>query len=714
MPDPELDMRGDESDRPPARMAQQPAEQECQNKSQEVFYSYYSFLTINRIMEILPEDLDFLDSQGCLDVPKRSLLDEFVRHYFLHVHPLLPIMDEEEFWKAYDETPGMDIEPDQISLLVLRAMMFLSCSFVRHSTIRALGFASCRDARIKFYRCANLLYIFDSESCPIYQAQAALMLSHSTPPANSSWLSRAIHHTTTAEQQYQGKRTKPDICAHSSVSASTSTQRGRKMLKKVRLGCIIRDRTLTLLARCPLQNAEHHFGAEACASTFLDEVFDESKQSRVYTPGIKRKQAGILASIIKLHLIATSAPNTQDSDSLRRGTGTARAAFMAVQDLKASIKSWHDSVVLEFPMSTFQGAGHVGSQNRKDRFLPHESVPLYTSLMYMYYHSARVFLCNLETLHLSTAVIAPEENWSARSALSMLDGNYKELRSALGEVAECVSTIVQLDFVQWLPLAVVPCLFLPLALDILNVQLPEDCQAKPPKLEAVAGKLSRRTKAFLDAMNTYRERYDSVDKLVDLLEQLLRLSHVDKFDEEGDEEMDGDSPILSPTGSYMLLVFLLHMSFMRARLLDLSEIPTSLQGWFGKWGGESPVRTLIRIHRRSRNRRGTGNNALTGTIDCAVGARTPGESSAGPSPAYSASGSSSSCDTLTLGTSLGRLGWPMNESVAEHELVGDLALEMDFGGELTQPLETQLLGVPNEWTEWINGGWEEDMTMPNA
>lgn len=53
-------------------------------------------------------------------------MDQIVRQYFLHVHPLLPILNEGDFWEMYyNKRSG---ESMSMSLLVFQAMMFVSCN----------------------------------------------------------------------------------------------------------------------------------------------------------------------------------------------------------------------------------------------------------------------------------------------------------------------------------------------------------------------------------------------------------------------------------------------------------------------------------------------------------------------------------------------------------------------------------------------------------
>jgi len=76
------------------------------------------------IEQPLPQDLQFLVSQGCFIVPQRAALDDFLRQYFLHVHPMLPILNEKDFWLSYNSVEG-DVEYE-MPMLVLQGVLFIS------------------------------------------------------------------------------------------------------------------------------------------------------------------------------------------------------------------------------------------------------------------------------------------------------------------------------------------------------------------------------------------------------------------------------------------------------------------------------------------------------------------------------------------------------------------------------------------------------------
>lgn len=91
----------------------------------------YSSMPFLKALSIRDRDFNHLNSQGCLRVPAKPILDEFVRHYFLYVHPMLPLLNEADFWRAYNpaqtETRSSS-SGSPVSLLLLQSMMFASCT----------------------------------------------------------------------------------------------------------------------------------------------------------------------------------------------------------------------------------------------------------------------------------------------------------------------------------------------------------------------------------------------------------------------------------------------------------------------------------------------------------------------------------------------------------------------------------------------------------
>jgi hypothetical protein len=110
-----------------------PAYAACSNASNgsimqaHVMYSNFSFLEAD-ISLMSQEDAHFLDTQGCFKVPGRQAVDKFVREYFLHVHPSLPLLDESAFWEMYSQSDRSPRSGVSLSLFVFQAMLFVSSS----------------------------------------------------------------------------------------------------------------------------------------------------------------------------------------------------------------------------------------------------------------------------------------------------------------------------------------------------------------------------------------------------------------------------------------------------------------------------------------------------------------------------------------------------------------------------------------------------------
>jgi hypothetical protein len=117
-------------------------------------FAAYAFIKSPFNPNIGQRDIQYLESQGCLHLPVIQLLDELLREYFLHMHPLLPFLGETGFWEIYENKSTS--HGKMISLFLLQTMLFASCTFTSQTTIRALGFTNTKEARAAFYRRAKV------------------------------------------------------------------------------------------------------------------------------------------------------------------------------------------------------------------------------------------------------------------------------------------------------------------------------------------------------------------------------------------------------------------------------------------------------------------------------------------------------------------------------------------------------------------------------
>lgn len=93
---------------------------------EDIGYSSHDTLPFIRSPElghVSALDIRFMQLNGCFDLPPMPILNEFIRIYFLHVHPIMPLLDEGDFWESFSCTNG-----EKISLLVFQAMVFAACA----------------------------------------------------------------------------------------------------------------------------------------------------------------------------------------------------------------------------------------------------------------------------------------------------------------------------------------------------------------------------------------------------------------------------------------------------------------------------------------------------------------------------------------------------------------------------------------------------------
>lgn len=122
---------------PPARVGLQWSGEQSTRFGADITYTYYPFIEVNNLSAIPPQDINYLDLQGCLRVPTKTILDEFVKQFFLHVHPIMPLLNEGDFWEMYaSQAQGTHVST-RISLLMIHAMLFSVCGVSLETVVRA-------------------------------------------------------------------------------------------------------------------------------------------------------------------------------------------------------------------------------------------------------------------------------------------------------------------------------------------------------------------------------------------------------------------------------------------------------------------------------------------------------------------------------------------------------------------------------------------------
>jgi hypothetical protein len=454
-----------------------------------ITFSYYDFLNLKSLSEVQPDDVRYLEFTGSLHIPTRSVLDHFVREYFLHVHPVLPVVDERAFWGMYDDSP-MKIENSlRLSLFVFQSMLFAACATMPLEVLRCCGFGSVRQARETFYRRAKTIFDLSKERDYYSVAQGALLLTYYTtnadPNMNTQWLSIAIQNARVVNSQLY----------HRDLSISGTERRSKKRLWWC---CILRDRVMPLGCRRAVQITEAHFDFD---QRFTEEDLEhEIGFSRVYDAGIQRQIVKTIVAQCDLAVVLTGVLSIcypmDGSHSLGRFASPDLTNIKdRIEQIRSNLLDWFTGFSLQAPLQT-------------ETNIPHVSVTLYTNLLYIYYHSARLALCQYEILHLKSTIGSLESDHN-----QILHHAKSEMRAATSATTGLVKVLIWLKCAQYLPISAVAYTALPLILTALDLKLSSD------PAEATARRLE--LEVYVEVMRLYRKRFDGVEQLSSVVERLL-------------------------------------------------------------------------------------------------------------------------------------------------------------------------------------------------
>ncbi|UPL02999.1 hypothetical protein LCI18_013933 [Fusarium solani-melongenae] len=552
-------------------------------------YSYHSFLVINNLSCIMPQDLNYLESQGCLEVPTNEVLDDFIQQYFLHVHPLLPLINEGDFWDAF----YLRDAHDRVPLLVLQAMLFSSCPFVSQESLEAFGFPDTRTARAILYRRARLMYCFETEFQPIYLAQAALLLSFWSPnpsepqslasttkKANTRWLGVAIQQAKAA-----GAHIQASPLPHP-PSVQLVGDKDRNLLRRLWWCCIIRDRTLALGLRRSLQVSRLHFDFDQAIPLGFADLMDEVERSMVYDAKTKWYLMELFVQFVELCSVLTDVITLlYPLDDMPNWSRHCPDQVFQLSECKRALKQWYMGATTRF--TGFSGDTHPESNGRRVENLVHNAIILYSNFIRMLYHSTRAAICHHEALQAALENLLPRTNGKASESIQ---ARVKELREAAFETTKCFQGLADLGLDRWLPITAVPYLALPLMLHVLDSKLsPSPINThndKSTEFEAQALAHQHRLNTLIKVMKASRPQYDGVDFVAEVIRHVIDLVKVSKVPDDGPSGQSDDR--FSFTGwtdmftlaprLYLRLVVSLDIGFSNARLPLDADLPCSLRG----------------------------------------------------------------------------------------------------------------------------------------
>ena len=456
-----------------------------------VTFHYYEFLDLKSLSKVQQDDVRYLEFTGSLHIPARPVLNEIVREYFLHVHPVLPVVDERAFWAMYDDSMIDLNKPGKLSLFVFQSMLFAAAATVPLATLRCCGFSSVRQARETFYRRAKTIFDLSKESDCYAVAQGALLLTYystnADPNINSHWLSIAIQNARVINAQlYHRDQTISD------------TERRRK--KRLWWSCVLRDRIMPLGCRRAIQITYKHFDFEE--SFKAEDIEHEIGFSRVYDAETQKQLVKTIVAQYELAVALTGVLSM--CYPLDGSHSLARLAPTDLKRTKERIEQTRSKLLEWFNRFSLQALSHAEA----NQF--HVSVTLYTDLLYVYYHSARLALCQYEIFILKPSVtLASSESDHAQSLYHAKE----EMQTATAATTEIVKVLIMLKAAQYLPVSMVAYTALPLILTALNFKMSSGHVEEDAR--------RRQLEVYVEAMRLYRKKYDGTEQLSAVVEKVL-------------------------------------------------------------------------------------------------------------------------------------------------------------------------------------------------
>ncbi|KAF5671388.1 C6 transcription factor [Fusarium denticulatum] len=120
-----------------------------------------------------PEDLEYLRTKGVFSVPPKEPCDALICTYFLHVHPLLPILDATNFLTQFTQHGY-----ESVNLLLLWSMILVAAGFEELDVLAKAGYASRKALKRAAYERAKLLYDNAYDDDQITLIQSVILIGH--------------------------------------------------------------------------------------------------------------------------------------------------------------------------------------------------------------------------------------------------------------------------------------------------------------------------------------------------------------------------------------------------------------------------------------------------------------------------------------------------------------------------------------------------------
>ncbi|KAJ4130295.1 hypothetical protein NW768_007278 [Fusarium equiseti] len=556
-----------------------PIEEPCEPVRSQL-KALYSSMPFLRTLNMRDCDFNHLNAQGCLRVPSKPILDEFIRHYFLYIHPLLPLINEADFWAAYDPIPNNANPGTPVSMLLLQSIMFASCTFVPKESLQTLGFSTILEAKESFYTKAKLLYDFSTDPDPVSIAQAALLLTYWCPTfrsgprkPNSRWLRIAIQHAKSCEAD---KYDMPSFGLH----VSQQDMKRRNILKRIWWCCIIRDRIMPICVRRNIQISSAQFDFASCSPLGYDDMVDELEASRVYNIATKHKLILALERLTELCVTLTDILSlVYPTESIPILDAAAHStAYAQVQEHKRSLRCW--AAATRPPLALKDLPHNPG---------PHEdSAVLFTNLVWIYFHASQVAVCNYE-LHLGLVLGLLTQNHTSAQEAQFLKNNRRDLRSATKSIAECFARLHPHRLTRWLPSSAVACTALPLAMHMVDIKMSSASSAAEIWARPEVASKQSRLNVLIQVFRELHPKYDGVHSISKTIRYFMECVGVNEPTQQMMISNDNTDVLARSPAQYLRLALTIDVCLSQDRLVQDSDFPAALRRFVNRNQNLMPI-----------------------------------------------------------------------------------------------------------------------------
>ena len=335
-------------------------------------------------------------------------------------------------------------------------------------------------------------------------------------------------------------------------------------MKRVWWCCVIRDRSIGLLLRRPIQITNEHFNFNKDPLDAAD-FENEAERSKVYNPPTKRHLAEILARWVRLYVALTNTLLLAFPPDNTQCPKTSLGHAIMFDDCKATLRQWHTFTSLKLPKPRKNSRLSLPPDDHIGVEVDQNSAALYTNLMYMYYHTSRITLCHYEMFRLAGRHENDSHSSLARSLSAILESR-NELEDATLGIMDCQGDLARRGLVRWLPISAIGCIVLPLVLNILDIKLGRLHQATAAK--------QHQANILIQAIKDLCPQYEGVDWIIEIVRYIISTTR-----------LRGSSPnanwadifAFQPT-SYLRLALALDMSLSKGLLPQDKDFPTCLGG----------------------------------------------------------------------------------------------------------------------------------------